>query len=145
MKRRAEVITSTRPGGLTMRIEMTAVAIVVGAAIAAPYSLLPPLHAQPAPPQPPAAATPSRSVRDGVYTEEQAKRGERLYGEECSHCHGPALDGGESAPLIGSAFAESWKGTTLADLFERIKMSMPQDDPGRLSPQQAADAIAYIL
>ena len=29
-----------------------------------------------------------RSVWDGVYTEEQAKRGEALYEKQCSACHG---------------------------------------------------------
>lgn len=47
----------------------------------------------------------SRSVWDGVYTEEQAKRGETVYGKECSSCHGDLLTGGESAPaLTGGVF-----------------------------------------
>ena len=38
----------------------------------------------------------SRSVWDGVYTEEQAKRGEQLYRKECGTCHGThfSLTGG---------------------------------------------------
>ena len=36
------------------------------------------------------AAQASRSVWDGVYTDEQAKRGQTLYGKECSSCHGAA-------------------------------------------------------
>jgi len=118
-------------------------AIVGTAAIGASRS---PLRAQQvAPPQQMAAPMSSRSVRDGVYTEEQAKRGGTVYGDECGRCHGPALDGGESAPLIGDAFAKSWNGSTLDELFDRIKTSMPQDDPGRLSAPQTADVLAYIL
>src|SRR5438876_3128832 len=45
-----------------------------------------------------APATESRSVWDGVYTEEQAKRGESIYRKECAVCHGDMLTGGESAP-----------------------------------------------
>ncbi|PYR26171.1 MAG: hypothetical protein DMF92_19000, partial [Acidobacteria bacterium] len=33
----------------------------------------------------------SRTVLDGVYTEEQAKRGEPTYSTTCASCHGPAL------------------------------------------------------
>lgn len=127
---------------MSMKIEIAA-AIVGVAAIA---MLRSPLRAQQIPPpQQTNAPAATRSVRDGVYTEEQAKRGERVYGDECSRCHGPALDGGESGPLIGDAFAKSWSGSTLDELFERIKTSMPQDDPGRLSPPQTADVLAYIL
>ena len=33
----------------------------------------------------------------------------------------------------------------MADLFERMRVSMPQNDPGSLSRQQNADILAYIL
>src|SRR5438477_9991172 len=127
---------------MSLRIEIVMAAIAGAAAIGASRS---PLRAeQTAPPQQTTAPA-ARSVRDGVYTEEQAKRGERIYGDECSRCHGPALDGGESAPLIGDAFAKSWGGSTLDEPFDRIKTSMPQDDPGRLTPAQTSDVLAYIL
>jgi len=92
------------------------------------------------------AAQASRSVWDGVYTDEQAKRGQTLYGKECSSCHGAELTGGESAPpLAGDAFLGNWTGQTVGDLFERIRKSMPQDDPGRLSRQQDTDIVAFLL
>jgi S-disulfanyl-L-cysteine oxidoreductase SoxD len=97
----------------------------------------------PAPDQAQAAPT---SVLDGVYTPEQAKRGEELYGQFCASCHGPALGGGEMAPaLTGGDFATDWIGLTLNDLFERIRVSMPQDQPGALSRQQNADVLAFML
>jgi cytochrome c len=87
-----------------------------------------------------------RSVWDGVYTEEQAKRGETLYEKQCSTCHGDKLAGRESAPpLTGGAFMANWNGLTLGDLFERIRRTMPQDAPGKLSRQQNADVLAYML
>lgn len=89
---------------------------------------------------------PPRSVWDGVYTEEQAKRGQALYGRECASCHGALLAGGEEAPpLAGDAFLANWNGLTVGDLFERMRTSMPQDDPARLSRQQNADILAYLL
>lgn len=89
---------------------------------------------------------PSRSVWDGVYTEEQAKRGEPLYHKECAPCHGDALTGGESAPpLTGGAFLSNWNGLTLGDLFDRIRKTMPQNTPGKLTRQQNADVLAFAL
>src|SRR5688572_22730751 len=80
-----------------------------------------------------AAAQAPRTVWDGVYTNEQADRGEKLYAQYCAQCHGDALGGVESAPpLTGSAFASNWEGLPLGELFERMRSSMPQDKPGSL-------------
>jgi len=93
-----------------------------------------------------ALAQTTRSVWDGVYTEDQAKHGAAVYAKECASCHGAELGGGESAPaLIGGAFLTNWNTLTVGDLFERIRQSMPQDDPGRLSRQQDADVLAFML
>jgi S-disulfanyl-L-cysteine oxidoreductase SoxD len=88
----------------------------------------------------------SRSVWDGVFTPEQAARGQVLYANMCSTCHGLALNGGESAPpLSGGEFLSNWNGLTVGDLFERIRVSMPADNPGHITRQQNADIIAHIL
>jgi S-disulfanyl-L-cysteine oxidoreductase SoxD len=88
----------------------------------------------------------SRSVWDGVFTEAQAGRGKALYGRECASCHGDTLGGGESAPpLVGDGFLANWNGLTVGDLYDRIRVSMPQDNPGRLTRQQDADILAYLL
>lgn len=87
-----------------------------------------------------------RSVWEGVYTAEQAKRGAALYASSCASCHGLALNGGESAPpLAGGEFMSNWNGLTVGDLFDRIRTSMPQDRPGSLTRQQNADVVAEIL
>ena len=95
-------------------------------------------------------ATPAsaRSVWDGVYTNAQKTRGAAIYLRECSGCHGEALRGGESTrALTGADFEESYDGKTVADLFIKIRQTMPPrpDQPGKLSPQQEADVIAHIL
>ena len=93
-----------------------------------------------------APAAESRSVWDGVYTDEQAKRGEPVYQKECAACHGATLNGGESAPpLTGGAFLANWNGLTMGDLFDRIRKTMPQSNPGRLTRQQDADILALVL
>jgi len=93
-----------------------------------------------------AAQAPTRTVWDGVYTVEQAGDGRAIYAEACAGCHGDALGGIESAPaLTGPSFAGNWNNTTLNDLAERIRVSMPADDPGSLSRRRVADVVAYIL
>jgi mono/diheme cytochrome c family protein len=88
----------------------------------------------------------TRSVWDGVYTADQAKRGRELYTKECASCHGSDLTGGESAPeLAGAGFLSNWTTLTVGDLFERTRVSMPENDPGKLSRAQIADLIAYLL
>jgi mono/diheme cytochrome c family protein len=87
-----------------------------------------------------------RTVWDGVYNNEQAKRGEAAFVEACSNCHGRTLEGADMTPgLTGGAFMANWDGLTLGDLFDRIRTSMPADRPGSLSRQDNADVIAYIL
>jgi quinoprotein glucose dehydrogenase len=88
----------------------------------------------------------TKSVWDGAYTEAQAERGKDLYSKECGSCHGPELTGGEMAPgLAGGEFLAGWDGLTLGDLFERIRISMPQNAPGSLSGQVNADILAFVL
>jgi mono/diheme cytochrome c family protein len=87
-----------------------------------------------------------RSVWDGVYTEEQDKRGEPLYRQHCASCHGVAMEGGEEAPaLAGGAFLANWNGLTVGDLFERMRTTMPANKPGRLARQDNADILAHML
>jgi hypothetical protein len=97
-------------------------------------------------PAAPADASTPRSVWDGVYTEEQAKRGELVYGEFCANCHGTALNGGEMAgPLNGPVFTSNWNGVLVSDLFDRIRTTMPLDRPGILTRQQNSDVLAYMF
>jgi len=87
-----------------------------------------------------------RSVWDGVYNEEQAKRGQAVFLDACSNCHGRDLEGADmTPPLTGGAFMSNWDGLTVGDLVERIRVSMPLNSPGTLSRQQNADVVAYIL
>ena len=98
---------------------------------------------------PPAASNgspSSRSVWDGVYTEEQARRGKDLYGTHCLACHGETLEGsGPVHPLTGPDFAANWNGLSMGDMLERTRTTMPMDKPGTLSRQQIADVLSYVL
>jgi len=87
-----------------------------------------------------------RSVWDGVYTEEQSKRGERAYADSCANCHTAGLTGSQVVPaLVGVDFLTKWNGAMVGELFELVRATMPQDGPGSLSPAQYADVIAFML
>jgi mono/diheme cytochrome c family protein len=85
------------------------------------------------------------SVWDGVYTEEQARRGETLYAKECASCHREDTGGEEASALAGPAFLANWDGLTVGDLCERIRVSMPPDNPRRLSRRQITDILGHML
>ena len=87
-----------------------------------------------------------KTVADGVYTDAQAKRGTSVYEANCASCHGANLAGTEQAPpLTGPGFLMNWVDTTASDLFQKINVAMPADDPGKLTPEQTADVLAYIF
>jgi mono/diheme cytochrome c family protein len=86
-----------------------------------------------------------RVVTQGVYTGEQAKRGEALYKERCASCHGDTLGGRLGPPLTGEDFLATWNKEPLFELFSKIRNTMPQDTPGKLTGQQTADIVAYVL
>ena len=116
-----------------MKVHIAAVVLIPLATL---VGLRTTVHAQP----------PTKSVWEGVYTEEQAKRGGPLYSENCASCHGPELMGGEMAPPLATGdFLSGWDGLTLGDLFERMRISMPQNAPGSLSGQQNADILAFVF
>jgi len=91
------------------------------------------------------APLPTKSVREGVFTKEQATRGEELFVNTCAACHGEALLGLEMAPaLAGSEFNATWDGQPLSALVDRMK-TMPPDKPGSLPRAQTVAILSYIL
>lgn len=82
----------------------------------------------------------------GVYTEDQAKRGEAVSNKFCTSCHGPELSGGEAGPtLVGLEFLGNWNNLTVGDFYDRVHSTMPADAPGTLTPQQTSDVMAYVF
>ena len=77
-----------------------------------------------------------RTIWDGVYTEDQATRGQRAVQQNCGSCHSPT----EWTNAIAS-----WSGRAISELHSHLRNTMPMDSPGRLSPDQYADIVAYIL
>jgi mono/diheme cytochrome c family protein len=92
------------------------------------------------------AAAQGTSVWSGVYTDEQASRGEALSNKLCTSCHGPDLSGGEAGPtLVGLEFVGNWNSLTVADFYDRVHATMPADAPGTMTAQQTTDITAYVF
>ena len=108
------------------------VATVCAAALAAAF--VPTGHAQPL-----------RTVTDGVYTVEQAARGREVYQDQCTSCHGDALEGVVGPPLAGDGFLSIWSARPVVDLVDKIHNTMPLEAPAPLSRLQSIDLAAYIL
>ncbi len=80
----------------------------------------------------------TRSTQLGVYTDVQAKRGQQVYAGTCASCHQPTSH-------QGTAFTQNWDQHPLSDLFKYVSTQMPQDNPGVLDPNDAADVVAFLL
>jgi mono/diheme cytochrome c family protein len=92
------------------------------------------------------AAAQARTTRDGVYSDAQAMRGERIYGMSCASCHAGDLSGSGQAPALADVdFGKEWDRQPLSDLFDRIRTTMPADAPGALTAAEVADVMAFLL
>ena len=82
-----------------------------------------------------------------LYSAAQAKRGADLYqSQQCATCHGADLAGvGANPPLNGDNFLSVYSGHSILVLFDKVQKSMPQTNPGSLTPAQTADLLAYML
>jgi mono/diheme cytochrome c family protein len=85
------------------------------------------------------------SVWDGVYSAVQASRGKELYNQQCSACHGDALEGKNGPALAAASFKADFDGLTAGDLLEYVQKSMPRGQPGTLTREQATDLVAFLL
>ena len=94
------------------------------------------------------AAAEEQLASSGVYTQQQADRGEALFTTHCLSCHadkpGAAVHG--SAPAVmGEDFAFRWLDGSVLELFDTIRQTMPQAAPNSLSGVEYADLTAYTL
>jgi quinoprotein glucose dehydrogenase len=90
-----------------------------------------------------AAATPASR---GIYTSAQATQGAAFYADHCASCHGASMSGEDMTPaLTGATFTSNWVGKPLSDLSERIRTSMPMDNPGSLGLSDTTLLLSAIL
>jgi mono/diheme cytochrome c family protein len=120
-----------------MGLKFVVAALVLGAAISirASAEISSPLDLQ-------------KTVKDKVYSKEQATRGAALYAKHCERCHDPAKvpEGKKPGPpTIGAKFLETWQDKTLGELFATIFTTMPSDGSMALTADETLDSIAHIL
>ncbi|MFN2446450.1 MAG: c-type cytochrome [Vicinamibacterales bacterium] len=80
----------------------------------------------------------AKTVNDGVFSTDQAGRGQKAFESRCTTCHEPSR-------FIGPDFVKQWSGQPLHALYDVMQSTMPEDNPGSLQPQQYADIVAFIL
>ena len=85
-----------------------------------------------------ALQAPSRTVWDGVYTDDQATRGEKAVTDNCESCH-------MKSDFAGKDFLNVWNGQTAFALYDNIKTLMPMDQPGKLTKETYADIVAFMF
>jgi mono/diheme cytochrome c family protein len=98
------------------------VALLLGVAAAAPL----------------AAQSDSTAASVSAYTAAQAARGQASYRTACAGCHAVTQ-------FADPAFRRAWRGRTAWDLFEQLRTTMPNDNPGRLRRDAYADIVAYLF
>jgi mono/diheme cytochrome c family protein len=79
-----------------------------------------------------------RTTAAAVYSAEQAARGKTVFERVCLECH-------RTDNFTASGFRNAWEGKSVRSLFNTVRSTMPETNPGGLSNQEYADVITYIL
>jgi len=82
------------------------------------------------------AESDTKTINDGVYTQAQAEKGQKVFEQYCAACH---------VKEFYQAKFMSWKGQPLSDLYDSMSATMPEDNAGALMLQEYTDVMAYIL
>jgi S-disulfanyl-L-cysteine oxidoreductase SoxD len=85
-----------------------------------------------------AAQNGAKTTQSGVYSREQAARGQDVYMGTCRTCH-------SADAYTAATFTAKWEGKPLSELFLFIRDQMPKNEPGSLAPEEYADVLAYLL
>ena len=85
-----------------------------------------------------AQGDPADKAQAGTVSEVQVQRGQAAFRTVCSTCH-------TVQQFVSSEFARTWSEKPVFDLFEQLRSTMPQDNPGKLTRQQYIDIVTYLL
>jgi len=92
----------------------------------------------------PDAAAQSKTVWDGVYTQQQATRGSASFAANCTRCHSVEPND-DRRLLVGKAFWQSFRESTVDRLLDYVSKNMPNGAGGSLNSDTYADLVAFIL
>ena len=88
----------------------------------------------------------TKTIWDGVFTDPQAARGEQTYKKSCAGCHKDDHFGDSGTPaLAGPEFINRFNGSSVDDILQTVRASMPQDAPDSLGTAAYVDLIAHLL
>ena len=121
-------VASSKGFALTAPFTLTTLIYMAGCA-STPSTLV-----SPTPTTPPIP----RSVADGIFTNNQAVRGQQSFERTCEACH-------RTREFRGSAFQQEWSGRPLGDLLQLLVSTMPPNDPGFLKLAEYGDIVSYLL
>jgi mono/diheme cytochrome c family protein len=94
----------------------------------------------------PGAQQPIQSAKQGAYTAAQAERGNEEYRKNCANCHKDDMSGStEAPPLVGEKFVSAWQDSSVGDLYDLVRSTMPYDQPNSLRPEAYIDIVAAML
>ena len=80
----------------------------------------------------------AQSLLQGIFTTEQVERGGVAFREICETCH-------LVQHFRGIIEQSDSSNDLIADYYDIIRLTMPEDSPGSLPEQQYLDIMAYIL
>jgi mono/diheme cytochrome c family protein len=82
----------------------------------------------------------------GAYSEAQVERGKVPFTGVCRRCHGDDLGGTRRGPALhGASFMADWEAQDLRRLFDKIRDTMPPDNPSSLDDSEYLDVMTYVL
>ncbi|RQS66893.1 cytochrome C [Burkholderia sp. Bp8963] len=80
------------------------------------------------------------------FDQAQVQHGKTIYADACAKCHGDQLEGNTAPALIGEAFAPEGKShITVGGVYQYMSNNMPADRPGKMTPQEYEDLMAFLL
>jgi hypothetical protein len=93
-----------------------------------------------------APQTDRQTIWSGVYTAEQAARGEVQFQMQCAECHAGDLDPRTTTSrLVGERFMDRWREEKVSYLFNFVSTSMPRRAPASLTEAVYLDIISYLM
>ncbi len=82
-------------------------------------------------------STPARTAGP-TFSSAQADRGRDLFRASCTECH-------SSGEFSDARFRYRWSRRSAGQLYGLIRATMPETDPGSLTPEESVDLVSWIL
>src|SRR5215467_5992644 len=86
---------------------------------------------------------PGLTTLNGIFTGDQAVKGNSIYQDKCAKCHEGDDAGGPT--LVGRTFVDRWREDNLDVLFDFMKSNMPADSASSLSDAEYINLVAHLL